>query len=120
MKKHKAKGGRHAISINFGNPGKARYCNNEPCENDGFQVQDSTTKRPSKKHEFKYYKTRSGLMLASIDSLETPSNFTRRVGNNEVLAAGFDTWHDADAGNEGMLMMGDTILEEVSALLFSG
>ncbi|KAK5990600.1 hypothetical protein PT974_08869 [Cladobotryum mycophilum] len=100
--------------INFGNPGKIPFCNNDPCQNDGFEVQDGTVKRNASQAMFKYYKTRSGMTLASVDDIEMPYSFSRKVGSGEAVPSDVETWYEDGHGGR-LHMMGDTIMERVSA-----
>lgn len=106
------------LSINFGNPGGIKYCNNDPCLNDGFEVQGGVVRRRSDPPIFNYYKTRSGIIIASLDEIETPSVFTRRVGSSELVPLGFATWLE-EAGEEMVHMMEDAIVQRVSAQSFA-
>lgn len=105
----------HSLKINFGNPGAAgvKYCTNQPCKNDGFQVQDKQLKRRSEDPMFKFYRTSSGMILGSIDAVDTPSNYTRELDDDEQVAASFESWvEDVEGGS--VHVISDTILEEVS------
>ncbi|KAL6895850.1 hypothetical protein HDV57DRAFT_480617 [Trichoderma longibrachiatum] len=110
-------GVRHLL-INFGNPGGVKYCNNDPCINDGFEVQDGSVGRRWLRPEaaapmFTYYKTKSGIVIASLENVEMPSRFTRRVGSGELVPPGFKTWFER-ATEETVHMMEDTILQRLS------
>ncbi|KAH6611041.1 deoxyribonuclease nuca nucb domain-containing [Trichoderma cornu-damae] len=105
------------LSINFGNPGGIKFCNNDPCVNDGFQVQDGALGRRSEPPMFKYYRTRSGIILASLEEIEMPSIFTRRVGSGELVPPGFHTWFER-AHEETVYMMQDAIMQRLSAHSF--
>ncbi|KAK5991703.1 hypothetical protein PT974_07736 [Cladobotryum mycophilum] len=87
------------FTIGFGNPGNSKYCNNEACDNDGFQVQDGkATKRSANDPVFRYYRTISGMTIASLDDIEMHSNFTRQADAEEVLVDGTETWTEAVEG----------------------
>ncbi|PTB64412.1 hypothetical protein BBK36DRAFT_1124330 [Trichoderma citrinoviride] len=106
------------LLINFGNPGGIKYCNNDPCINDGFEVQDGAVGRRWRRPEaaspmFTYYNTKSGIVVASLENVEMPSRFTRRVGSGEVVPPGFRTWFER-ASEETVHMMEDTIVQRLS------
>ncbi|KAL6858384.1 hypothetical protein J3F83DRAFT_750613 [Trichoderma novae-zelandiae] len=106
------------LSINFGNPGGIKYCNNDPCINDGFEVQDGTVSRRWRRPEaespmFTYYKTKSGIVVASLEDVQMPSRFARRVGSGELVPPGFRTWFE-QATEETVHMMEDAIVERLS------
>ncbi|KAM0260280.1 hypothetical protein ACHAQJ_002845 [Trichoderma viride] len=105
------------LSINFGNPGGIKYCNNDPCVNDGFEVQNSSARKRSEAPMFKYYKTRSGITIASLDDIDMPSTFTRRVGSGELIPPGFNTWFE-QAHEETVHMVEDAIMQRVSGQSF--
>ncbi|KAL7950581.1 hypothetical protein V8C42DRAFT_340203 [Trichoderma barbatum] len=108
--------GMRQLSINFGNPGGVKYCNNDPCVNDGFEVQDGGVSRTMRRFEgplFTYYKTKSGIVVASLEDMEMPSRFTRRVGSGELVSPGFRTWFE-QAHDETVHMMEDAIVHQLS------
>ncbi|OTA08806.1 SSCRP protein [Trichoderma parareesei] len=110
-------GVRHLL-INFGNPGGVRYCNNDPCINDGNEVQDGDVSRRWLRPEaaapmFTYYSTKSGIVVASLEDVDMPSRFTRRVGSGELVPPGFRTWFER-AMEESVQMMEDTIVQRLS------
>ncbi|EHK16902.1 uncharacterized protein TRIVIDRAFT_56831 [Trichoderma virens Gv29-8] len=108
------------LSINFGNPGGIKYCNNDPCVNDGFEVQDGRVWKKWRRFEapmFTYYKTKSGIIVASLEDMEVPSRITRRVGSGEVVSPGFRTWFE-QAREETVHMMEDTIVQRLSDQAF--
>ncbi|KAL7791031.1 hypothetical protein V8C37DRAFT_166920 [Trichoderma ceciliae] len=109
--------GMRQLSINFGNPGGIKFCNNDPCVNDGFEVQNGTIRRRSEAPMFQYYKTKSGITIASLDDIETPSTFTRRVGSGELVPPGFNTWFE-QAHKETVPMMEDAVVQRLSAQSF--
>ncbi|RFU78041.1 deoxyribonuclease nuca nucb domain-containing [Trichoderma arundinaceum] len=111
--------GTRQLSINFGNPGGIKFCSNDPCVNDGFEVQDGTVGRRSEAPMFTYYRAKSGMIIASLDDIETPSTFTRRVGSGELVAPGFNTWFE-HANEETVHMMEDAITQRLSAQPFVG
>ncbi|KAL7909481.1 hypothetical protein GGI35DRAFT_384271 [Trichoderma velutinum] len=103
------------FSINFGNPGGIKYCNNDPCVNDGFEVQDGRVKRKSRRSEapmFTYYKTKSGIIVASLEDMDMPSPITRLVGNGELVPPSFRTWFE-QAHEETVHMMEDAIVQRL-------
>lgn len=79
--------------IGFSNPGAAgvNYCNNEDCKNDSFQVQDGTISKRKENLLFKFYKTGSGIILGSLTTIETPSNFTCLVDKEEEFSVQLET-----------------------------
>lgn len=107
------KEGRSDFLINFGNPGNTQFCDNSPCKNDGYQVQDGQVK--SKRSEppmFKYYTTSSGIILGSLDTMEIGSNFTRALGSQEKTQGHLDNW--VESVEEGdFRMTDDAVLEEL-------
>ncbi|QYS98852.1 hypothetical protein H0G86_006007 [Trichoderma simmonsii] len=108
--------GMRQLSINFGNPGGIKYCNNDPCVNDGFEVQDGRVWRKSRRSEermFTYYKTKSGIIVASLEDVDMPSPIIRRVGSGEPVPPRFRTWFE-QAHEETVHMMEDTIVQRLS------
>ncbi|KAL7936036.1 hypothetical protein V8C35DRAFT_247574 [Trichoderma chlorosporum] len=108
------------LSINFGNPGGIKYCNNDPCTNDGFEVQDGGVWRKWRRADaplFTYYKTRSGIIVASLEDMDMPSRFTRSVGSGELVPPGFRTWFE-QAREETVYMMEDAIIQRLPDHLF--
>ncbi|KAK4069854.1 uncharacterized protein Triagg1_6649 [Trichoderma aggressivum f. europaeum] len=108
--------GMRQLSINFGNPGGIKYCNNDPCVNDGFEVQDGRVRRKSRRSEapmFTYYKTKSGIIVASLEDMDMPSPIIRRVGSGEPVPPSFRTWFER-AHEETVHMMEDTIVRRLS------
>lgn len=114
--------GLRQLSINFGNPGGIKYCNNDPCVNDGFEVQNSSSvgrRRRSDAPLFKYYKTRSGMIIASLDEIDMPSVITRRVGSGESIPSGFRTWFE-QSHETTVHMVEDAVTQRISAQSFEG
>ncbi|KAH8128583.1 hypothetical protein FP744_10008534 [Trichoderma asperellum] len=109
--------GPRQLSINFGNPGGIKYCNNDPCVNDGFEVQNSSIRRGSEAPLFKYYKTRSGIIIASLDDIDMPSAITRRVGSGESIPDGSRTWFE-QSREVRVHMVEDAITQRLSAQPF--
>ncbi|KAL6908733.1 hypothetical protein GGI43DRAFT_153828 [Trichoderma evansii] len=109
--------GLRQLSINFGNPGGIKYCSNDPCVNDGFEVQNSSVSRRSEAPLFKYYKTKSGITIASLDDIDMPSVITRRVGSGESIPAGFRTWFE-QSREVTVHMVEDAITQRLSAQPF--
>ncbi|KAG5925932.1 hypothetical protein E4U42_003813 [Claviceps africana] len=107
----------HSLQIAFGNPGArgVKYCRNQPCKNDGFQVQDGKIKKRDEDPLFTFYKTSSGMILASLTKMDTPSNFTREVDEQEqehVAAKFLETWNEPVDG-EHVPVVSDVVLEEM-------
>lgn len=104
----------HSLKIAFGNPGSrgVKYCTNQRCKNDGFEVQDGMIKKRAEEPLFKFYKTSSGMVLGSLTTIDTPSNFTREVGEEEQVAAQFEAWRETVDGEE-VHVMSDVVLEEM-------
>ena len=104
----------HSLQVGFGNPGSrgVKYCSNQKCKNDGFQVQDKSIKKRDEEPLFKFYRTGSGMVLGSLTKIDTPSNFTREVDDQEKVAAHFDAWKE-DVDGEDVHVMSDTVLEEM-------
>ncbi|TDZ19771.1 hypothetical protein Cob_v007115 [Colletotrichum orbiculare MAFF 240422] len=108
-----------SFSIGFGNPGSrgVKYCGNQQCKNDGFQVQDGKIKKRGEDPDFRFYKTSSGMILGSMEEIAPRSNFTREVDQAEAklaTLAAFDTWTE-DFDGEDVNVISDIVLEEVSA-----
>ncbi|UNI16062.1 hypothetical protein JDV02_002537 [Purpureocillium takamizusanense] len=104
----------HSLQIAFGNPGSrgVKYCGNQKCKNDGFQVQDKSIKKRDEEPLFKFYKTGSGMVLGSLTKIDTPSNFTREVDDQEQVAPHFEAWKE-DVEGEDVHVISDTVLEEM-------
>ncbi|GAB0138495.1 hypothetical protein EsDP_00006730 [Epichloe bromicola] len=104
----------HTLQIAFAEPQSpgVNYCANQPCVNDGFEVQDGMIKKRAEEPLFKFYKTSSGIVLGSLTTIDTPSNFTREVGEEEQVAAGFEAWRETVDGKE-VHVMSDVVLEEM-------
>ncbi|KAK3186180.1 hypothetical protein K4F52_004944 [Lecanicillium sp. MT-2017a] len=109
--------GKTTFRINFGNPGGVKYCSNDPCDNDGFEVQDGEV-GDDDKPMFKYYKARSGMVVGSMDMVEKATEFTRRVADDESLAEDFKSWME-DGANGPVRMVVDTVMHELPWDLFS-
>ncbi|KAG6007365.1 hypothetical protein E4U21_006069 [Claviceps maximensis] len=121
--------GKTSFLINFGNPGGVRYCNNDACTNDGFEVQQhggggggrEEAKRVAAKGPlFRYYRTSAGTVLATMGHMDLRSNFTREMAPGETLDASFDSWTehvhvdvDVDMHDGEMRMVQDTIVQEL-------
>lgn len=108
------KEGKTSFLIGFGNPGAkgVKYCNNQACKNDGWEVQDGKLSKRDEQPLFKYYRTRAGLTLASLESVEVPSNFTREVHEEEDVDKTFHMWTEANEDGE-QRMVQDTVEEEL-------
>ncbi|PON27327.1 hypothetical protein TGAM01_v203708 [Trichoderma gamsii] len=122
LQKQQQRGGQQGLrqlSINFGNPGGVKYCNNNPCVNDGFEVQNSSVRRRSEEPLFKYYKTKSGITIASLDDIDMPSSITRRVGSGELIPSGFRTWFE-QSREVTVHMVEDAVTQRLSAQPFVG
>ncbi|PNP42497.1 hypothetical protein TGAMA5MH_05238 [Trichoderma gamsii] len=122
LQKQQQRGGQQGLrqlSINFGNPGGVKYCNNDPCVNDGFEVQNSSVRRRSEEPLFKYYKTKSGITIASLDDIDMPSSITRRVGSGESIPSGFRTWFE-QSREVTVHMVEDAVTQRLSAQPFVG
>lgn len=109
--------GKTEFRINFGNPGAARYCGNDPCDNDGFEVQDGEV-GDEEKPNFKYYKTKSGIVIGSMDTVELQTTFTRIVDIDEVINDGIVSWMEDNAHGR-VRIMADTIVHELPSDVFS-
>ncbi|OAR02997.1 hypothetical protein LLEC1_03839 [Akanthomyces lecanii] len=117
LQKKWKKEGKTRFLIGFGNPGSTgvRYCNNEPCTADGFEVQDGkVAKRDAQQPMFRYYRTRAGMVLASIDKVDFPSNFTRMQHEADVVDGGFELWTEVDEEFGELRYVEDTVMEELS------
>ncbi|KAK5700521.1 hypothetical protein LTR97_005038 [Elasticomyces elasticus] len=105
----------HSLKINFGNPGSSgvKYCLNQACRNDGYEVQDKTIKRRDEDPNFRFYTTLSGIVLGSLDEDELHSNYTRMVDSFETLPLDLDSWFELLEGVE-VRMVNDVIVGEIS------
>ncbi|KAG6270895.1 hypothetical protein E4U49_005077 [Claviceps purpurea] len=106
----------HKVQIALQNPGHAgvNYCFNQPCVNDGFEIQDGMAKpgvgtdrrlgeREAPTPAFRFFKMHSGAIVASMEPLVVGMNFTTSV----VRA-----WR--------IRRVNDVVLEEVSAKIAAG
>jgi hypothetical protein len=109
--------GKTEFRINFGNPGAAKYCGNDPCDNDGFEVQDGEV-GDEEKPKFKYYNTKSGMVIGSMDTVESQTKFTRRVDIDELVDDAFESWME-DSTHGQVRMMVDIFLHELPGDVFS-
>lgn len=119
QQQHGGQQGLRQLSINFGNPGGIKYCNNDPCVNDGFEVQNSSVSRRSEAPVFNYYKTKSGITIASLDDIDMPSFITRRVGSGESIPSEFRTWFE-QSREVTVHMVEDAVTQRLSAQPFVG
>lgn len=87
--------------------------------NDGFEVQNSSVSRRSETPFFKYYKTKSGMTIASLDDIDMPSFITRRVGSGESIPSGFRTWFE-QSREVTVHMVEDAVTQRLSAQPFVG
>ncbi|KAG5977892.1 hypothetical protein E4U55_006457 [Claviceps digitariae] len=119
-----AKAGKTSFVINFGNPGAARYCNNDPCFNDGHEWQhraDVGLAGASKEERlFRYYQTKTGIVVASMDEVALQTTFTREVSPAENLNPSFKTWVEQAevSSGEKITMVVDTIEKELPQTYF--
>ncbi|KAG5929222.1 hypothetical protein E4U53_002492 [Claviceps sorghi] len=117
LQKRWKKAGKTSFLINFGNPGEVRYCNNDPCTNDGFEVQQYAGGEQSKRAAvdaplFRYYRTRSGMVLATLDVIDVQANLKREMGPRESLDATFDSWTEHVDGADVRMVL-DTVVQEL-------
>ncbi|KAG6014738.1 hypothetical protein E4U54_004933 [Claviceps lovelessii] len=129
--------GKTSFYLGFGNPGGVRYCSNDACSNDGFEMQlpqPGAAARAAQVGEpdadadadgdgdgnagllFRYYRTRAGSVLASMRDVQMQSNLTREVAPGEILDGSFDTWtEEADGeGEDGEVrFVLDTVVQEL-------
>ncbi|RYP07417.1 hypothetical protein DL765_009164 [Monosporascus sp. GIB2] len=110
----KRPGTKHNFVIGIGNPGASgvKYCRNQACKNDGWQVQDGKISRRDEEPSFKFFKTSSGMVLAPMEGIEPMSNFTREVDVQAASLASFDTWTE-DTNGDSLTFMSDIALEEM-------
>ncbi|PHH90332.1 hypothetical protein CDD83_3968 [Cordyceps sp. RAO-2017] len=107
--------GSHGLAVSFGSPAAegVNYCTNQPCKNDGFEVQDKQIKKRGQDPVFKFYAATSGIVLGSLEQIETPSNFTRLLDNDEATPAHCDSWVER-VGGADIRVISDVLLEELS------
>ncbi|KAM0324449.1 hypothetical protein ACHAQA_008231 [Verticillium albo-atrum] len=114
------------VRIGFGNPGSkgAKWCNNQACKNDGFQVQDSKIQKREEEPMFRYFKTSSGMVLATLYDIEPMTNITREAddapdGARLASRASLDTWtEDVELEDDiavTMTFMSDIVLGEMTS-----
>jgi hypothetical protein len=107
------------MRIGFGNPGvkAAKWCNQQACKNDGWQVQAGKISKREEEPQFRYWKTASGMVIATTYDIEPMSNFTReaddvptgaRLGSAGLL----DTWTE-DVEIEGEVPVPVTFISDV-------
>lgn len=63
---------KHAVTSVAGGDG-----GEEPCEDDHEQARDANAAEGSDDKRFKYYRTQSGMVIASMETIELPSTFSR-------------------------------------------
>jgi hypothetical protein len=113
------------IRVGLGNPGSkgVKWCTNQKCKNDGYQVQEGKLKKREEEPTFKFFKTESGMVLATLDDIEPMSNFTHEVGETELQMRPMsldplDTWTEkVEAGDhdvETMQFVNDIVLDEMT------
>ncbi|GAO13209.1 hypothetical protein UVI_02025580 [Ustilaginoidea virens] len=122
----------HRLAVGIANPGAkgVNYCLNEPCINDGFQVQDGMIKvdrvdktygrRSEPPPSFRFFKTAAGVVVASMEKQEMGANFTRTAYDEEDeegdgVLRGLDSWVEEVDGGQ-VRLVSDVMLEEVTAL----
>ncbi|KAK2605841.1 hypothetical protein QQS21_003795 [Conoideocrella luteorostrata] len=117
--------------VGIANPGAkgVMYCLNQPCVNDGFELQGGMVKvdGPGGIHgrgedpSFRFFKTGSGLVMASVEHMAMGAKFTRRadVGDDLESLRGLDHWVEEADGRQTRFVS-DVILEEVSPEHFAG
>lgn len=114
------------IRVGLGNPGSAgvKWCTNQKCKNDGYQVQEGKLKKREEEPTFKFFKTESGMVLATLDDIEPMSNFTHEVDETELQMRPMsldplDTWTEkVEAGDhdvETMQFVNDIVLGEMTS-----
>ncbi|TQV93252.1 hypothetical protein V2A60_010314 [Cordyceps javanica] len=115
LQKKWKKEGKTTFLIGFGNPGSSgvNYCNNEPCKNDGWEVQDGKVSKREAPPLFRYYRTRAGMILASLAPIDFPSNFTREFHEQDKVDESFYVWTDVDADIGEQRLIHDTVMEEL-------
>ncbi|RYO78231.1 hypothetical protein DL766_001633 [Monosporascus sp. MC13-8B] len=108
-------GTKHKFVIGIGNPGAGgiKYCKNQACKNDGWQVQDRKISRRDEDPSFKFFGTGSGMVLASMENIGPMPNFTREVDVQVASLSSFDTWTE-DIDGDSLTFMSDIVLEEMS------
>ncbi|CAG7565363.1 unnamed protein product [Fusarium equiseti] len=94
------------------------------CKNDGYQVQEGKLKKREEEPTFKFFKTESGMVLATLDDIEPMSNFTHEVDETELQMRlmsldPLDTWTEkVEAGDhdvETMQFVNDIVLGEMTS-----
>ncbi|QPG94693.1 hypothetical protein C2857_006740 [Epichloe festucae Fl1] len=132
--------GTHKLQVGIADPGYkgVNYCLNQPCVNDGFEMQDGMAKidgvdgvdgiddrrePPPPPPPFRFFKTASGNIMASLDALTLGVNFTRALHDDEEEDEDegepeetimLDRWAEEVEGAR-VRFVSDVLLEEVSA-----
>ncbi|KAG5977615.1 hypothetical protein E4U56_007366 [Claviceps arundinis] len=137
----------HKLQIALQNPGHrgVNYCLNQPCVNDGFEIQDGMAKpgagtdrrargglrgREAPTPAFRFFKTQSGAIVASMEPLVVGMNFTTSLDDEDGDDDGTGGEKDSsvlqldfrvdEAHGERIRRVSDVVLEEVSAEITAG
>ncbi|EJP62977.1 hypothetical protein CRV24_009596 [Beauveria bassiana] len=115
LQKRWKKEGKTGFKIGFGNPGAkgVKFCQNQACKNDGWQVQDGKISKRDEQPLFKYYRTRADMVFASLEPVSIPSNFTREFREADKVDETFYVWTEVDEDGEQRLIQ-DTVVEELA------
>ncbi|KAF4458685.1 deoxyribonuclease nucA nucB domain-containing [Fusarium albosuccineum] len=114
------------VRVGLGNPGSrgVKWCSNQRCKNDGYQVQEGKLKKREEEPSFRFYKTESGMVLATLDDIDPMSNFTHEVDESDLKVRPrsldtLDTWTEkvegADHDVETMRYVNDMVLGEMTS-----
>lgn len=120
----------HSLQLALSNPNikHVNYCMNQPCKNDGFQMQEGMAKMSRNEEEFgkppnfKFYKLASGLVVASMQELAFGQNFTHMAMEEGEMEDrdGVEEEEEEDGDDDeddsiGYRLQHDSMVREISA-----
>ncbi|KAJ6779448.1 hypothetical protein PWT90_05427 [Aphanocladium album] len=97
-----------------------RYCDNDSCGNDGFEVQDQTVTSRKTMPLFKLYLTRARMIIASMEELEIPTFYKREHYRYDKLDDDVPVWMENDDEHGDVRMIEDMVLDELPWNYFYG
>ncbi|KAF4987068.1 hypothetical protein FDECE_15622 [Fusarium decemcellulare] len=114
------------VRVGLGNPGSrgVKWCSNQRCKNDGYQVQEGKLKKREEEPSFNFYKTESGMVLATLDDIDPMSNFTHEVDESDLKVRSrsldtLDTWSEKVEGQDhdvgSMTYVNDIVLRKMTS-----